>query len=351
MLLKIAVLPGDGIGVEVTREAVRALECVAELFGHQVEAREALVGGAAIHAAGDPLPPETLEAARNSAAILFGAAGLPEFDTWPPEKRPERGLLRLRKQLDLFANLRPARIYPGLETLSPLRAEVVAGTDLLMVRELSSGIYYGTPRGIEGDSALNTLRYTGDEVRRVARVAFELARGRRKKVTSVDKANVLETSQLWRSVVTEVAAEFPDVALEHALVDSCAMRLVTHPRSFDVVVTENMFGDILSDEAAVLAGSIGMLASASLGSGPALYEPVHGTAPDIAGRDAANPLGAIGSVAMMLRHSFGLLREADAVEAAIERALAAGVRTRDLGGDAGTRAMADAVLEELRVKS
>ncbi len=347
MILNIAVLPGDGIGVEVTREALRVLERVAGLFGHTVESHEALVGGAAIHAAGEPLPAKTLEAARSSKAILFGAAGSPEFDSWPPEKRPEQGLLRLRKQLDLFANLRPARLLPGLEALSPLRAEIVGGTDLLIVRELSSGIYYGTPRGIEGDSARNTLRYTRQEVRRVARTAFELARGRRKKVTSVDKANVLETSQLWRAVVTEVAAEFPDVELEHALVDSCAMQLITRPRSFDVVLTENMFGDILSDEAAVLAGSIGMLASASLGSGPGLYEPVHGSAPDIAGQDKANPLGAIGSAAMMLRHAFGLEREAAAIDAAIEQALASGVRTRDLGGTAGTRAAGQAVVNAL----
>ncbi len=347
MLLKIAVLPGDGIGVEVTREALRVVERVAELFGHQVEARQGLVGGCAIHATGDPLPAETLEIARSSMAILFGAAGSPEFDSWPPDKRPERGLLRLRKHLDLYANLRPARLFPGLEGFSPLREDVVNGADLLIVRELSSGIYYGTPRGIEGDSAMNTMRYTGDEVRRVARTAFELARGRRKKVTSVDKANVLETSQFWRSVVIEVAKEFPDIELEHALVDSCAMRLITHPRSFDVLLTENMFGDILSDEAAVLAGSIGMLASASLGPGPGRYEPVHGSAPDIAGQDAANPLGAIGSAAMMLRHSFGLQREAARVDAAIEQALAGGFRTRDLGGDAGTRAVGDAVLNAL----
>ena len=348
MRLKIAIFPGDGIGVEVTREALRVVERVAELFGHQVEACQGLVGGAAIHATGDPLPPETLATARGCAAILFGAAGAPEFDSLPPEKRPERGLLRLRKELDLFANLRPARILPGLEGFSPLRAEVVQGTDLLMVRELSSGIYYGTPRELAADYALNTLRYTRQEVERVARTAFELARGRRKKLTSVDKANVLETSQFWRGVVNEVAAEFPDVELEHALVDSCAMKLVTSPRAFDVVLTENMFGDILSDEAAVLAGSIGMLASASLGSGPGLYEPVHGSAPDIAGQDAANPLGAIGSAAMLLRHSFGLESEAAVIEAALEQVVASGMRTPDLGGRAGTRQVGDAICQALR---
>lgn len=343
MLLKIAVMPGDGIGVEVTREALLVVERVGELFGHALEARQALVGGAAIRETGDPLPPETLEAARHAKAILFGAVGAPEYDNWPPEKRPEKGLLRLRKELDLFANLRPARIYPGMEGYSPLRADIVKGTDLLVVRELSSGLYYGTPRGIEGDCAVNTMRYTGDEVRRVARAAFQAARSRRKKVTSVDKANVLETSQFWRTVVVEVARDFPDIALEHQLVDSCAMRLVTHPREFDVLVTENLFGDILSDEAAVLAGSIGMLASASLGTGPALYEPVHGSAPDIAGKDMANPLGAIGSAALMLRHSFGLEREAAAVEAAMEAVVASGLRTRDLGGEAGTTSVGEAV--------
>jgi 3-isopropylmalate dehydrogenase len=348
MLLNIAVLPGDGIGVEVTGEALKVVERVAELFGHQVEAAEYLVGGAAIRATGDPLPAATLAAARQAGAILFGAIGAPEYDTWPPEKRPERGLLRLRKELDLFANLRPARIFPGLESASPLRPDIVRGADLLVVRELSSGIYYGTPRGIEGDCAFNTLRYTRAEIHRVARVAFELARARRKKLTSVDKANVLETSQFWRAVVTELGKEYPDVELEHALVDSCAMRLITNPSAFDVIVTENMFGDILTDEAAVLAGSIGMLASASLGSGPGLYEPVHGSAPDIAGQGKANPLGAIGSAAMMLRHSFKLEREARAVEAAVQQALDDGLRTSDLGGSATTAEMGHAVRNAIR---
>jgi 3-isopropylmalate dehydrogenase len=348
VLLKIAVLPGDGIGVEVTREALKVLERAAELFGHELKTFEGLVGGAAIQASGDPLPAETLETARRCGAVLFGAVGAPQFDHLPPNQRPEKGLLRLRKELDLFANLRPARIYPGLEEFSPLKNEIVKGVDVLVVRELSSGIYYGTPRGVEKDRGFNTMSYTREEVRRVARSAFEMARGRRKKVTSVDKFNVLETSQFWHAVVDETAKEFPDVKLEHALVDSCAMRLVTHPRDFDVVLTENMFGDILSDEAAVLAGSIGMLASASLGTGPGLYEPVHGSAPDIAGKDKANPLGAIGSAAMMLRHSFGLGREAAAVEAAMEQALASGLRTADLRGKAGTREMGQAVCAALR---
>jgi len=348
MRLNIAVLPGDGIGVEVTGEALAVVQRVAELFGHQVEAEEYLIGGAAIRATGESLPAETLAATRRAGAILFGAIGAPEYDTWPPDKRPERGLLRLRKELDLFANLRPARIFPGLEAASPLRADIVTGTDLLVVRELSSGIYYGTPRGIEGDSAVNTMRYTRAEITRVARTAFELARGRRRKLTSVDKANVLETSQFWRAVVTEIGKDYPDVQLEHALVDSCAMRLITSPRTFDVLLTENMFGDILTDEAAVLAGSIGMLASASLGTGPGLYEPVHGSAPDIAGQDKANPLGAIGSAAMMLRHSFGLEEEARAIERAVEEALARGLRTPDLGGSAGTSEAGHAVRRLLK---
>jgi 3-isopropylmalate dehydrogenase len=348
MLLNIAVLPGDGIGVEVTREAVNVLRRVGGLFGHEVKTFDELVGGAAIEAAGTPLPDKTLATAKRCGAVLFGAVGAPKFDHLPPEKRPERGLLRLRKELDLFANLRPAKIYPGLEEFSPLKTEIVKGTDVLVVRELSSGIYYGTPRGVEKDRGFNTMSYTRAEVQRVARAAFKLAEGRRRKVTSVDKFNVLETSQFWHAIVDEVAKEFPGVKLEHALVDSCAMRLVTNPRDFDVVLTENMFGDILSDEAAVLAGSIGMLASASLGTGPGLYEPVHGSAPDIAGKDRANPLGAIGSAAMMLRHSFSLEREAAAVEAAMENVISSGLRTADLRGKAGTREVGEAVCSALR---
>ena len=347
MKLTLTVLPGDGIGPEVTAEAVRVLEAVCARHGHSLEAREALIGCCAIRATGDPLPPATLELASSARAILLGAVGLPEFDTAPPDKRPESGLLRLRKALGLYANLRPARIFPGLEHLSPLRADRVTGTDLLTVRELSGGLYYGVPRGRDGDRAVNTMSYTRAEIERVARLAFGFALARRKKVTSVDKANVLECSALWRATVTELSREFPGVELEHLLVDSCAMQLVTNPLRFDVLLTENMFGDILSDEAAVLAGSIGMLPSASLGDGPGLYEPVHGSAPDVAGKGIANPIGAIGSVAMMLRHSFGLEKEAAAVDGAVEKALVSGVRTQDLGGNSTTRQMGDAVLAAL----
>ncbi len=341
--MKIAVLAGDGIGPEVTAEALRILKAVCP----SIETQEALIGGTAIKKTGEPLPAATLDLAKASNAVLLGAVGLPEFDTAPPNKRPEAGLLGLRKALGLYANLRPARIFPGLEHLSPLRADIVKGTDILTVRELASGIYYGTPRGRDGDRTVNTMSYTRAEVERVAIQAFRFAQGRRKKVTSVDKANVLECSTLWRATVTEVAKQFPDVQLEHQLVDSCAMQLVTNPRRFDVLLTENMFGDILSDEASVLAGSIGMLPSASLGEGTALYEPVHGSAPDVAGQGVANPAGAIGSVAMMLRHTLNMNAEADAVDRALEQAITGGIRTRDLGGTATTRELGDAVLTAL----
>jgi 3-isopropylmalate dehydrogenase len=281
----------------------------------------------------------------------MGAVGHPDFDALPPDKRPEKGLLSVRKELNVFANLRPALCLPALEQLSPLRQEVVSGTDMIIVRELTGGLYYGTPRGVQrhnGDaSAINTMAYTQAEIERIGRVAFRLARGRRKLVTSVDKANVLENSQLWREVMTTLGSEFPDVKLEHQLVDSCAMQIVTNPRRFDVVVTENMFGDILSDEAAVLTGSIGMLPSASLGDRTGLYEPVHGSAPDIAGQGVANPLGAILSVAMMLRHSFNLEKEAAAVESAVKKTVEAGVRSRDLRGASSTSQIGAAVLQNL----
>ncbi len=344
MNLSIAVLPGDGVGPEVTAEAMRVLAAVCKANGHTIVAREGLIGGAALHATGEALPPATEELAKASQAILFGAVGLPEFDAAPPAKRPEAGLLRLRKVLGLYANLRPARIIPGLEHFSPLRPERIAGVDLIVFRELSGGLYYGTPRSRDANQAVNTMSYTRPEIERIARMAFKAAQERRKKLTSVDKANVLECSGLWRAVVTDVSREFPDVALDHALVDSCAMQLVTDPKRFDVLLTENMFGDILSDEASVLAGSIGMLPSASLGDGPALYEPVHGSAPDIAGQGKANPAGAIGSAAMMLRYSFGLEKEAAAVESALENVLTSGVRTGDLGGRATTQEVGDAVV-------
>lgn len=340
MKLKILILPGDGIGAEVTREAVRVLETVARKYRHELSLSEGLLGGIALKKMGNPLPDETARAAEDADATLMGAVGLPEFDNAPPAQRPERGLLGLRKLLGVFANLRPVRTYAALIDSSPLKNHLVEGTDMIIVRELTGGMYYGTPRGISGDGAeeraVNTMVYTRPEIERVARVAFELARNRRKKVTSVDKSNVLENSQLWRKVVCEVAPEYPDVQLDHLLVDNCAMQLVLNPRRFDVLLTENMFGDILSDEGAVLAGSIGMLPSASIGGRKAsgawvgLYEPVHGSAPDIAGQNKANPLGAIGSVAAMLEYSFGLKREADAVNRAVESVLNSGRVTADL---------------------
>ncbi len=340
MNLNILVLPGDGIGTEVTREAVRVLRRVAEKYNHTLKLTDGLLGGIAIHRTGTPFPDETAKLAADADATLLGAVGLPEFDNAPPAQRPERGLLGIRKVLGVYANLRPVRTYEALIDSSPLKNERICGTDMIIVRELTGGIYYGTPRGIEGEGdserACNTMAYTRAEIARIGRMAFHLARQRRKKLTSVDKSNVLETSQLWRRVIVEVSAEFPDVELEHVLVDNCAMQLVLNPKRFDVIVTENMFGDILSDEGAVLAGSIGMLPSASIGEKKAsgawvgLYEPVHGSAPDIAGQNKANPLGAIGSVAAMLEYSFGLLEEAKAVNGAIEAVLNSGQVTADL---------------------
>jgi 3-isopropylmalate dehydrogenase len=340
MNLNILVLPGDGIGTEVTREAVRVLEHVARKWNHTPRLTEGLLGGVAIQKTGSPLPDDTAALASEADATLMGAVGLPEFDDAPPETRPEKGLLGIRKVLGVYANLRPVRAYPALLDSSPLKNDRVAGTDMIIVRELTGGIYYGTPRGVSGNGsetrAVNTMVYTRAEIERISRMAFQLARGRRKKVTSVDKSNVLENSQLWRRVVTEVARDFPDVWLDHILVDNCAMQLVLNPARFDIVLTENMFGDILSDEGAVIAGSIGMLPSASIGrrkpSGAwvGLYEPVHGSAPDIAGQNKANPLGAIGSVAAMFAYSFGLNEEATAVNSAIERVLESGAVTADL---------------------
>ncbi len=340
MKLNVLALPGDGIGTEVTREALRVLRHVAAVFHHELHIEEALLGGVAIHKTGTPFPDETARLARDADATLLGAVGLPEFDAAPPEKRPERGLLGLRKALGVYANLRPVRTFAALIDSSPLKNHIVEGTDMIIVRELTGGIYYGTPRGISGEAgeerAVNTMTYTRAEIERIARMSFSLAANRRKKVSSVDKSNVLENSQLWRKVVIEVSAGFPEIELEHILVDNCAMQLVLNPRRFDVVLTENMFGDILSDEGAVLAGSIGMLPSASIGgrkpSGAwvGLYEPVHGSAPDIAGQDKANPLGAIGSVAAMLEYSFGLKEEAASVNAAIEAVLNSGRVTADL---------------------
>src|SRR6202142_1021859 len=337
MDLNVLVLPGDGIGTEVTREAVRVLGHVAGKWHHNLRLTEGLLGGVAIHRTGTPFPEETARLAAQADATLMGAVGLPEFDNAPPERRPEKGLLGIRQALGVYANLRPGRAHAWQLDSSPLKTHLVEGADMIIVRELTGGIYYGTPRGITEDGAetraVNTMTYTRSEIERVARVAFRLAQARRKKVTSVDKSNVLENSQLWRRVVIEIAKEYPDVELDHMLVDNCAMQLILNPKRFDIVLTENMFGDILSDEGAVLAGSIGMLPSASLGdrrpSGASvgLYEPVHGSAPDIAGQNKANPLGAIGSVAALLSYSFGLQEEAAAVEAAIERVLASGAVT------------------------
>ncbi|MFN0124712.1 MAG: 3-isopropylmalate dehydrogenase, partial [Blastocatellia bacterium] len=300
---KITLLPGDGIGVEVAREAVAVLETVGQTYGHEFNFVTKLIGGAALDATGVPLPADTLESCLASDAVFLGAVGGPQYDNNPPKLKPETGLLALRSGLGVFANLRPAFLHEPLIAASPLKAEVVRGTDMLIIRELMGGAYFGQPREITEERGLNSMVYTAPEVERIARVAFEAARVRRKKLHSIDKANVLEVSQLWRKVVNRVAADYPDVTLEHGYVDSCAMALVTRPTAYDVIVTENLFGDILSDEAAVLTGSLGMLPSASIGGKVGLYEPVHGSAPDIAGKGIANPLGAIASVAMMLRYT------------------------------------------------
>ena len=357
MLLNLTVVAGDGIGPEVTEEAIRVLDAVASGFGHELKHTRKNIGGAGLAASNDPLPPDTLEACLAAGAVLLGAVGSPVYDKNPRHLRPEAGLLRLRKELGAFANLRPAVCFPALLENSPLRAEVVKGTDILLVRELLGGLYFGEPRSLEGEAgsrrAWNTMRYSEAEIERIARVAFELARGRKRRVLSVDKANVLECSRLWREVVTGVGAEYPEVKLSHQYVDSAAMLLVQRPADVDVILTENMFGDILSDQAGGVVGGLGLLASASVGGPVGLYEPVHGSAPDIAGKGIANPLGAILSVAMLLRYSFRLEREAACIESAVESVLAAGHRTRDLarGGQAALstsemgRKVADAARE------
>jgi len=332
MRFKLTVLPGDGVGPEVAREAVRILWALSQFSDCEFVCEEKPVGGAAIRAHGTPLPESTLESCRKSDAVFLGAVGAPEFDHLPTQQKPEAGLLALRAALGGFANLRPAVSFPAIAECSPLQRSRVEGSDILFVRELLGGLYFAQPRGFdaESESAFNTMRYSTKEVERVARIAFEQARERRKKVTSVDKANVLETSQLWRRTVTRIAHEYPDVKLEHMYVDSCAMHLITSPARFDVVLTENLFGDILSDEGAVITGSLGMLASASIGGAVDLYEPVHGSAPDIAGQGIANPLGAIFSVAMMLRLSAGMQDEAADLEAAVRQVLDDGFCTADL---------------------
>jgi 3-isopropylmalate dehydrogenase len=337
MRLKIAVLAGDGIGPEVTQEATNILRAVAELGNHDFTFVPGLIGGTAITQTGSPLPTATLDAALECDAVLLGAVGDNKFNALPPDKRPEAGLLQIRQALGGFANLRPSIAYAALSESSPLRPEVTKDVDILFVRELLGGLYFGEPRWWnkepatgEKEEAINTMRYTKAEVIRVARVAFELASKRRKKVTSVDKANVLEVSQLWRATVTEVAKDYPEVTLEHQLVDSMAMHIMNIPRNFDVVLTENLFGDILSDEAGVITGSLGMLPSATIGGTVNLYEPVHGSAPDIAGTGKANPLGAILTAAMVLRHSANLEQDAKAVEQAVHKVLNAGYRTADI---------------------
>jgi 3-isopropylmalate dehydrogenase len=358
--LKIAILPGDGIGPEIVREAERVLDALAA-DGLPIETEHADIGGAGYDRARHPLPPATLELARAADAVLLGAVGGPQYDTLPRELRPEQGILGIRKALGLFANLRPALLYPELAGASTLKPDVVAGLDLVIVRELTGDIYFGQPRGRRttptGErEGFDTMRYAEGEIARIARVGFETAQKRRRQLVSVDKANVLDTSILWREVVSEVACEYPDVALSHMYVDNAAMQLVRSPKSFDVVVTGNLFGDILSDEASMLAGSIGMLPSASLDAhGKGLYEPIHGSAPDIAGRDRANPLGTILSLAMMFRHTFGRADVADRIEAAVRAALAKGLRTPDIAAEGaaivGTAAMGDAVIAALRARA
>lgn len=337
MAFRLLVTAGDGIGPEVTREAVAVLQAVFSGAGKSLDVTEKRIGGIAIDTDGTPLPQETLDAALGSDAVFLGAVGGTKWNALPPNTRPEAGLLQLRAALGGFANLRPAFSIAELAANSPLKLEIVSGADILFVRELLGGLYFGAPREWNRASgeAWNTMRYTREEIVRVARVAFELAQKRGKKVTSVDKANVLEVSQLWRATVAEVAAEFPDVKLEHQLVDSMAMLLMTNPRGYDVVLTENLFGDILSDESAVITGSLGMLPSATIGGKVNLYEPIHGSAPDIAGKGLANPLGAIMTGALVLRHSAGMESEATQVEAAVRKVLEMGFRTPDLvRGDA-----------------
>ncbi|KAB7668069.1 3-isopropylmalate dehydrogenase [Bacillus sp. B1-b2] len=335
MKKRIAVLPGDGIGPEIVAGAIQVLHTITEAFGHEVELEYGDIGGCATDKTGTPLPDETVSLCKSCDAILLGAVGGPKWDSLPVPMRPEQGLLKIRKELNLFANLRPTTYFESLASASPLREEVIKGVDLLVVRELTGGIYFGTPSErvtVDGKpGAVDTLVYKKEEIERVVKKAFEVARTRSKKVTSVDKANVLETSRLWREIANEIAQDYPDVELEHMLVDNAAMQLIRNPRQFDVLVTENMFGDILSDEASVLTGSLGMLASASLSEGgPYLYEPIHGSAPDIAGQNIANPLATILSVSMMLKTSFQLEREASVIEEAVKNVLNKGIRTRDI---------------------
>jgi 3-isopropylmalate dehydrogenase len=352
MNFKITLLPGDGIGPEVVAEAVRALEAIASKFGHTFIFTERLMGGCSIDKYGSSLTDEVLADCQASNAVLLGAVGGPKWDDPNAKDRPESGLLALRKGLGVFANLRPVKVHPALIDWSPVKPEKLQGVDILVIRELTGGLYFGQPKLREmkdgKEHAVDTLEYYDYEVRRVVELAFKLAAGRKKKVTSVDKANILESSRMWRQIATRIGWQHPDIALEHVLVDTASMRLITGPAWMDVVVTENMFGDILTDEASVLAGSMGMLPSASLGEGgPGLYEPVHGSAPDIAGKGIANPVGTILSSAMMLRHSLNLEAEAASLEKAVDDAITGGARTGDIGGKLTTRQMADEIIKHL----
>jgi 3-isopropylmalate dehydrogenase len=349
---KITLLPGDGIGPEVVAEAVRVLDVIAHRYNHTFKYKERLMGGCSIDKYGSSLTDETLADCQSADAILFGAVGGPKWDDPSAKDRPERGLLALRKGLGVFANLRPVKVHPALVDASPLKPEKLKGVDILVLRELTGGLYFGQPKMREmkdgHERGVDTLEYYDFEIKRIVELAFKLAKGRKKKVTSVDKANVLESSRLWRQVATRVGKEHPDVQLEHALVDSTAMKLITAPASMDVVVTENMFGDILTDEASVLAGSMGMLPSASLSeAGVGLYEPIHGSAPDIAGKGIANPVGTILSAAMLLRYSLKLEEEAICIESAVDATITGGARTADLSGKLTTRQMADEIIKRI----
>ena len=353
---EIAVLPGDGIGPEVVREGLKVFSAIADKYGFSYELKEGIIGGAAIDKYGEPLPESSLDMAKNADAVILGAVGGPKWENLDYKIRPERALLGLRNKLDLYANLRPAKVFSTLIDASSLKKEIVENIDIMIVRELVGGIYFGKPKGVEklknGDErGVNTLVYTTPEIKRIAKIAFEVAFKRKKKVLSVDKANVLESTELWRKVVTEVHAGYPDIELSHMYVDNCAMQLINDPKQFDVIVTTNMFGDILSDEAAMLTGSIGMLPSASLGGENGMYEPIHGSAPDIAGQNAANPIATIMSVAMMFNYSFEMNEVAEIIEKAVEKTLKNGYRTRDImdsGGKlVGTREMGDLILKEI----
>jgi 3-isopropylmalate dehydrogenase len=351
----VAVLKGDGIGPEIVDSALRVLKRLSEILGVKIETREGYIGGSAIDKFGDPLPEDTLKLCLESEAVLLGAVGGPKWDDLPTERRPEKGLLKIRKELDLYANLRPSKLWEPLIESSPLKDEVVRGTDLIVIRELTGDVYYGEPRGIfeEGGQrvGVNTMKYSEEEIRRVVIMAFEIARKRRKKLTSVDKSNVLEVSSLWREITNEISKNYPDVEVEHLYVDNCAMQLVRRPSTFDVIVTGNIFGDILSDEAAVVVGSLGMLPSASLGSKHALYEPVHGSAPDIAGKGIANPIATILSVGMMFNYSFGLPEGERLIENAVKKTLQEGYRTPDIFTEGnqkvGTYEMTERIISHL----